>query len=154
MEIDADLLALGLILQFISTHSSGTLFLYAGDEMNDPHTFGEAIAIVIRLLEQWRRVVAKSKYNPTETVHPHPDVRYVFFTAWLMALDRDKDRDEGFIEYAKLFQKGFDSVNPRWKCSVVNFSQCLSICKNKAGTSIWRNTNNYSWIWMNTCGHS
>lgn len=113
MEIDADLLAIGLVLQFVTTHKAGTPFLYEEAEMNDPQMFGEAIAVVTRLLEQWRRVVSQTTYSASETLHPHPDVRYVFFTAWLLTRERKEDHDEDFIRNATLFQKGFDAVQQK-----------------------------------------
>lgn len=109
MEIDADLIAIGLIIEFLS---SGIEF-YSGKLMNQPFVFGQAVAIMSRLLEQWRRAVSNDKYEPHISIHPHPDIRYVFFTAWLLARKKENDRSEKFIEAAVEFEKGLDAANEK-----------------------------------------
>jgi hypothetical protein len=76
MEIDADLMALGIIMHFLEEKMP---LLYDNVNINQPYVFGKSIAIVTRLLEQWRRTVSKEAYDPTTAYHPHPDVRRIFF---------------------------------------------------------------------------
>lgn len=108
MEIDADLLAIGLIHENLSNPATANRFLFDGRENNDPGMFGHAIAIVTRLLEQWRRSVSGIRYSPRTAWHPHPDIRNIFVSSWSLARRKHQDRTPAFVSTAEQFERGYD----------------------------------------------
>jgi len=108
MEIDADLMAITLINQFLAG-SLPISPLFKGPFMNNAAIYGEAVAITTRLLEQWRRSRSGLKYNSKTGEHPHPDIRYLFLEAWMGGANRRKENKQ-YLETFKGFKKGFNKA--------------------------------------------
>ena len=112
MEIDADLLAINLINQFLSAPKLKSP-LYQGPLLSNPAIYGEAIAVMTRLMEQWRRNRSKTRYDPLTDPHPHPDIRYLFLSAWMRGVNREKENDKKFLKTLKGFKTGFNKATTR-----------------------------------------
>jgi len=90
MEIDADLLALGLMLYFFTDKELNKDQLFPPLLLRDASLAGEAVYILMRLLELWRREKTKRPYDPALAMHPHPDVRHIFLEAWMRARELEQ----------------------------------------------------------------
>lgn len=112
MEIEADLIALGLIVELLSNEEIEGGFLSPNAELNDPAAFGQSIFLLMRLMELWRQTLASEPYEAGMNGHPHPEIRQLFVDSWLMARQRE-DRGERFFQVTKGLQEGMDTIREK-----------------------------------------
>lgn len=77
VEVDADLLAIQYLMEFVRQENFSKFFSFDSNEMDSPELFGSSVYIMMQLLELWRQSIhgiAFSKNGP----YPHPDIRAIF----------------------------------------------------------------------------
>ena len=109
LEIDADLLALGLLIELLSNEELADSFLFPYPQMNDPHRFGQSVYLLMRMLELWRQSLAKRPYHSASAAHPHPEIRQLFVDAWFISRNKE-DRNSAFFEVGQKFQAGMEEM--------------------------------------------
>ncbi|MDQ1087110.1 hypothetical protein [Siphonobacter sp. SORGH_AS_1065] len=90
LEMDADLVAFGLFLELFNHPELINTELVPPELFRNISLAGEAVYVLIRLLEVWRRESSQEPYDPDNTPHPHPDIRQIFYESWLRARKKDK----------------------------------------------------------------
>ncbi|MCI4669678.1 MAG: hypothetical protein MRZ79_16200 [Bacteroidia bacterium] len=112
MEVEADLIALGLIVEMLSNEEMEAAFLLPNAELNDPEVFGKSIFLLMRLMELWRQTLSSQTYDAAKNGHPHPEIRQLFLDSWLLARQKE-DRGEAFFRVSKGLQKGMDEIREK-----------------------------------------
>lgn len=84
IEIDADLLALGIALHYASRKTSATELFEVIDPSIYAKDLGFVLGLLFRLFELWRRTAQGPQYLKQTATHPHPDVREVLCDSWLL----------------------------------------------------------------------
>lgn len=111
-EIDADLLALGLLNELLATKALDEAFGFPAVKLQDPIQFGESIYILMRVMEVWRQTIKTGIYDSQRAMHPHPDIRQLFIDAWLLAR-RQTDRGPDFFTINQQVQQGMEQAREK-----------------------------------------
>ena len=112
MEIEADLVGIGLIVELLSNDEMERAFLWANDEFDDPAIFGQAIFLLMSLLELWRQTVSKEPYQAQTNGHPHPEIRQLFIDSWIRTRKKE-ERGEKFFQVVEGLKKGMDEIREK-----------------------------------------
>jgi hypothetical protein len=105
IEIDADLLAIQYIIEFVTSNNLGKFFQFSSESVDDPVLFGSSLYIFMQVLELWRQTINGAEYSP-DCFHPHPDIRSIFLEGLIMMRTERKVEggygfEEGFVEGMK-----------------------------------------------------
>jgi hypothetical protein len=114
VEIDADLLALALLIEAQVNETLRGSLEGAMDLAGSSHFLGESLFVLFRALEMWRDPNA----SLDERWHPHPDLRQLFVEAWSKARTLDDRSEEFYVAACQLHQGMSDAADrffdPAW----------------------------------------
>ena len=107
IEIDADLLAIQYLMEFVREENFSKFFSFESNEMNHPELFGASIYIVMQLLELWRQSINGVQFTKSGP-HPHPDIRAIFVESLILmraeqGLTEQVDFERKFVEGMKVY---------------------------------------------------